>query len=147
MDGSRFDVLAKALHTAPSRRRFLGSLAGVAGAAISGQASFADAVAQTFTATRYDLTCRNVGVRRFCVDAEPVTSCGPNEFGCRCARLRQNRARVCIEQPPGDCPTRRTRCAENNDCRENEVCILVRNCCRAHPAWGKCVRRCNEAAV
>ena len=144
MDGSRFDVVAKALHTAPSRRRFLGGLAGVAGAAIAGRATLDEAVAQTFQATRYDLTCRNVGVRRFCVDEVPISECGPQQFSCRCARQRQNQGRVCIEQPPGGCPTRRTRCVRNTDCNNNEVCILVRACCPAHPAWGKCVRRCNE---
>jgi hypothetical protein len=144
MDGSRFDGLAKALHTAPSRRRFLGSLAGAAGAAVAGRATLDEAVAQSFTASRYDLTCRNLGVRRFCLDAEPITPCGPAQTGCRCARLRQGQARVCIEQPSTGCPTRRTRCANNADCPGRQVCIIVRNCCGAHPAWGKCVDRCDE---
>lgn len=143
MDGTQFDVIAKAMHKAPSRRRFLEALAGIAGAAIAGQTTMQEGLAQTFVATRYDLTCRNAGVRSFCFNPEPVTTCGPSEFGCRCGILRQGKARVCIEQPSDGCPTKRTRCSRNKDCRQDEVCIRVRNCCRAHPAWGKCVRRCN----
>lgn len=145
MDGSRFDVFAKALHTAPSRRRFLGGLAGVAGAALAGRVTLEEGLAQTFTTTRYDLICRNAGVRSFCFDAEPLTGCGPSDFGCRCARLRQNGTRVCISQPPGGCPTRATQCQRNADCNDpDKVCIIVRNCCPDRPGWGKCVRRCNQ---
>lgn len=144
MDGSRFDFLAKAMHTSPTRRRFLGGLAGVAGAALAGRATLEDALAQTFRSTKYDLTCRNTGVRSFCFDAEPVTECGPPSLGCRCARLRQNGARVCISQPPGGCPTRRTRCSNNADCGAGKACISVRSCCTANPGFGKCVRRCAQ---
>lgn len=143
MEGKQFDVIAKAMHKAPSRRRLLGTLAGVAGAAISGQATLDEGLAQNLTATKYDLTCRNAGVRTYCFNAEPVTTCGPGEFGCRCSILRQGKARICIEQPDDGCPTKRTRCTRNNQCRADEVCIRVRNCCPAHPGWGKCVRRCN----
>lgn len=145
MDGSRFDILAKAMHTSPSRRRFLGGLAGVAGAALAGRATLEDGLAQTLSASRYDLICRNAGVRSFCFDAEPLTGCGPADLSCRCARLRQGGARVCISQPPGNCPTSRNQCQRNIDCNDpNKVCIIVRNCCPDRPGWGKCVRRCDQ---
>lgn len=135
MDGSRFDDFAKALHTSPSRRRFLAGVAGAAGAVLAGRATLDDAAAQTFEAQAFDITCQNTGTRLYCFNSEPVTQCGSD---CRCAKLRQNATRVCIAQPAGGCASLRS-CTGNGQCRRGEVCASLRNCCS--PA-GKCVRRC-----
>ncbi len=144
MDGSRFDVLAKALHTAPSRRRFLGSLAGITGAAVAGRVALDDAFAQEFEANDFDLTCRQDGIKSFCFDEEKADGCGPNRKGCRCARARQGKKNVCVEQPRGDCPTRRSSCRRNSQCGPQEVCINVKKCCRGRRRRGTCARRCAE---
>lgn len=146
MDGSRFDGLARAMHASPSRRRFLGGLAGVTAAAVAGRVGFDDALAQQVEGSAFDLTCRNRGTRSFCFDEDPIDSCGPNSLSCKCARTRKGKKRVCIEQPRGGCPTRRTRCRNENECGQNEECITVRACCPGNPSFGTCALRCDEQA-
>jgi hypothetical protein len=142
MDGQRFDDLTKALAgTTPSRRGVLRGLAGGAFAAVFGGTAFG-AAAQVGT-TEFDLTCRQQGVKFYCNDPAPVTECGPGNLGCRCARGRES-GRFCIEQPTGGCPSKSERCRQNSDCRSNEVCVSIRDCCPDNPGRGKCVRRCNE---
>lgn len=144
MDGLQFDFLAKAAHQTPSRRRFIAGVAGAAAAVIAGRASMDDALAQEVGAAKFDLTCKQSGVGFYCADGGTATNCGPERFGCKCGRERQNNGRVCIEQPEGDCPGKRDKCRKNSDCGANEVCIKVPNCCPRNPGRGVCTRRCDE---
>ena len=147
MDSSQFDLIAKAAHQTPSRRRFFMGLAGAAAALVAGRASIEDALAQGLTATRYDLTCRQEGTRFYCFNGQngdPRMTCGPTQLGCRCAVTRQNKdVVVCVEQV-NDCPTAAEGCRRNSDCARGEACIRVRRCCPEAPGRGVCARRCNE---
>ena len=148
MDSSQFDLIAKAAHQTPSRRRFFMGLAGAAAALVAGRASLEDALAQQdedLGAAAYNLTCRQRETRFYCyngTNGDRRKICGPPDQGCRCALTRQNKdTAVCVEQVNG-CPTAAEACRSNSDCARGEACIRVPRCCPDAPARGVCARRC-----